>query len=193
MRPRLMHLRLCLALVFCLGAFLVEAASRRAWAADYQFATGSYAGDGTASHAIATVGFKPDLVIVSANANRHAVARTSTMSVGRSKALVGDGAANTDRTGSLDASGFTVGGTDDVNKVGTTHYWIDFRVAAGSMAMGTYNGNGQDARKITGLGFLPTYVLILSEGARPAALRFVEETFDNSLELQRIRRTEQPD
>ena len=142
--------------------------------------SGSYTGNGLNNRPI-FVGFQPDVVIVdrydAANpgANNEAVLRTSTM--------IGDASKNMDRGAggvalapnlvkTLDTQGFTIGTDNNVNQVGLTYYWVAFKAAPGQLKVGTYGGTGA-SQDITGVGFGPAYLMVLSAGAHNAVQKSV--------------------
>ena len=151
--------------------------------AEAAVASGSYAGNGVASRSITGAGFRPDVVIVKADSNSvAAVVRTATMGV--AKEMTGTANASTGYILSLDADGFTVGNGSRVNQSGTTYYWIAFQTTPGESKVGAYPGNGFDNRAITGLGFTPSYVIVIPEGNHVvyhrSSLMFESYDFDNS-------------
>jgi uncharacterized repeat protein (TIGR01451 family) len=132
--------------------------------------SGSYVGNGSANRAITGLGFRPDVVVVKADSSLvRAVVRTATM--GLSKEMTGAAAAATGYVLSLDADGFTVGNNSRVNQSGLTYYWIAFQTTAGESRTGNYTGNGLDNRSITGLGFTPSYVIVIPESIYPVYQR----------------------
>ena len=129
-------------------------------------ASGRYVGDGSASRAIAGVGFRPDVVIVKGDSGSvRAVVRTATMA--SSKEMTGAAAATAGYVLSLDADGFTVGSNARVNQAGVAYYWIAFQTTPGESRTGSYIGDGFDNRPITGLGFTPSYVIVIPENVYP--------------------------
>ena len=66
------------------------------------------------------------------------------------------------RIQSLDPSGFTVGTIAQVNGGGITYHWVAWKAAPGEMTVGTYTGNGAGSQSITGLGFSPDIVFVIS-------------------------------
>ena len=157
-------------------------------------ATGSYTGNGT-SQSITGVGFQPDVVIIKGDTNKNAILRSSTMTGDASKSLVGNSSLLSGRIQSLDTDGFTVGSNADVNLGSTAYYWVAFKEAAGQLDVGTYPGNSTDDHNISGVGFQPDYVIVLSEGTHnvlhhsstmPAdfSVRFSEQTmFTDRIQL----------
>jgi len=123
----------------------------------------SYVGDGGSSHPITGVGFQPDVVIIKAATNRAGVIRTSTMSGDAAKVLGSTGTLQSNYIESLDADGFTVGSTQQVNTSGTTYYYAAMK-AGSDLEVGSYPGNGVDNRSITGVGFQPVWVITLGDG-----------------------------
>jgi hypothetical protein len=133
-------------------------------------ASGSYSGNGFDDRNISGVGFQPDAVIVKGNASQVAVVRTSTMSGNATKELSGATALSSNRVQALQSDGFQVGTSSTVNASGTTYYWTALKAAAGHLTLGTYTGTGAN-RSITGLGYSPEYVMILSASANNAVQR----------------------
>ena len=138
--------------------------------------SGRYTGDGVDDRAI-YVGFQPDVVIVdredltTPNPNDEAVIRTSTMLGDLSKdmdANAGGNALGANRVQSLDPLGFTIGTDNNVNQNGIVYHWVAFKAAPGQLKLGTYGGTGV-AQNITGVGFGPAYLLVISAGAHNVA------------------------
>jgi len=146
-------------------------------------ATGSYDGNDNSNRAITGLGFAPDVVIVKGTNALAAVIKTNTMPGNNSKALGEPAAMSSGRIESLDADGFTVSNAAEVNALTERYDWVAFREAAGEMMTGTYDGNGQDAFPILGLGFEPGYVVVFNEGNFQAAQRFADQGFDESYEF----------
>ena len=87
--------------------------------------------------------------------------------VHRSSTMAGDISFEFDNTGSaanliqaLQADGFQVGTDARVNTNGTVYYYVAWNEIAGKMDVGSYSGNATDNRSITGVGFLPQYVIV---------------------------------
>jgi uncharacterized repeat protein (TIGR01451 family) len=150
--------------------------------AQMRVATGTYTGSGSGSRAI-SVGFKPDLVILKGNNNEFTVASTSTMS-GSVKELGKNTALMSGVIQSLDATGFTITSDPHVNTNGTTYYWAAFAAYAGEMKVGTYLGTGLDNVSITGVGFQPSYVIVMSNSGQDAMQRFPSQAGDASRTFQ---------
>ena len=148
-----------------------------------QFATGSYTGDGNDARAITGLGFSPDVVFVEREGDKSTVVRTSTMSGDSAKLLALDSNPAANLIESLDADGFTVGTNDAVNKSPETYHWIAFKDAATRVDVGSYAGDGADNRSITGVGFQPDYVAVMSGGDKKGVHRFSSQTGDSSFEF----------
>lgn len=86
---------------------------------------GSFTGDGTAALSTKGLGFKPNVVIVKANAAQYARILTTDM-VNNTATSMYMGTTTTDTTGilTLDADGFTVGSGASVNGNGVTSQYI---------------------------------------------------------------------
>ncbi len=150
--------------------------------AQAQMTTGSYVGNGAAGRAITGLGFRPDVVIIKVDYSdgvvdlSAGVIRTSTMVGDLSKPMRGSQALLANLVQSLDANGFTVGNDERVNwgpglcgGANCTYYWVAFK-AGPNLKLGTYTGNDA-TQAITGLGFSPEYVLVISANARPMIQR----------------------
>ena len=59
-----------------------------------------------------------------------------------------------------------------MNQNGVTYYWTAFLERPGQMKVGSYTGNGNDNRSLTGVGFQPGYVMVMGAGATAAVQRF---------------------
>jgi hypothetical protein len=171
-----MRLKLVPVLLPAVALLLLLAPPARA-----QMATGSYTGDGSSNLAITGVGFQPDIVFVKNTGSFVAYCRSSSMSGDNSKSLGGATALAAGAIKSLDADGFTVGSNTAVNSNGVAHYWIAFKANPGQVAAGSYGGNGADDRSITGVGFQPAYVIVMSAGANEAVHRSAAVAGDTTL------------
>ena len=159
-----------------LTLFLLSAGVARA-----QIRSGSYSGSGS-PRSITGLGFQPDVVILKGNDNTiRAIGRTSTMSL--SKGMVSAVAAASGLITSLDPDGFSLSGDVQVNKLAVAYHWVAFRMEAGESKVGTYTGTGADNFDITGLGFLPAYVVVIPTSARPVYHRSSSMTGDDSFDF----------
>jgi murein DD-endopeptidase MepM/ murein hydrolase activator NlpD len=122
------------------------------------FCVGSYTGDGTATHAINTVGFQPNMVTVKRSGTSIAVFRTSSMPTNDGQIFDSNESTDGSRFKTLDSTGFTVGANGQVNTNGNTYWYFAFKTTANAFAVGSYTGDGTDNRGITGVGFKPNLV-----------------------------------
>jgi len=155
-----------------LGAMLFSL-SRPAYS---QMLTGSYVGDGTDERAITGLGFQPDVVVIKGDTNQSAAVRTSTMVGDAAKPVPGSTALTANLIQSVDSGGFTIGSDNRVNASGINYYWIAFKQDS-DLELGTYVGNSgskpaeRRSQDITGLGFEPDYVVVMSQAADTAYQR----------------------
>jgi hypothetical protein len=135
--------------------------------------TGTYAGNGAPGRAITGLGFRPDVVIIkgydydASLTPTSTVLRTSTMTGDNTKPLVLNNALSTNLIQSLTPDGFTVGSGRQVNQNLITFFWAAFKANA-DLKVGTYVGDGTASHSVTGLGFSPEYVIVMSAGPRRA-------------------------
>lgn len=127
-----------------------------------QVLSGSYTGDGTDNRAITELGFRPDVVIIKGDTTQIGVIRTSTMTGDAAKPMTGATALTANLIQSLDIRGFTIGNDARVNGNGVEYYWVAFKAVPGKMKVATYTGNGVAGRAITGVGFSPELLFLLS-------------------------------
>jgi len=120
---------------------------------------GSYIGDGAGGRSISGIGFQPDLVWLKGDVYEAAVWRSSEMPGDRT-ALFTTGREIVDAIEALESDGFQVGSHPAVNGPTSVVHYVAFRAVPGSLAVGTYTGNGLDNRSITGLGLEPDYVWV---------------------------------
>lgn len=128
-----------------------------------RLASGSYIGDGTDDRAILVFAFEPDAVFIKCECNRPGVVRTNTMLGDAAKTLTSTGTLDTDLIQSLDSSGFVIGSDVNVNKDGEVFHWAALK-AGDELVLGTYLGDGNDDRSITGIGFKPEWVATIGDG-----------------------------
>ena len=127
------------------------------------FTTGTYAGNGTDNRNVVTgLSFSPALVLVKQDGANYAWAKPSSLADDASYNFYG-GPPTANRIQALNSDGFQVGTNASVNANGSNYYWFAFAEVAGWMDVGTYVGNSVDSRSITGVGFQPNLVLVLSD------------------------------
>lgn len=142
---------------------------------------GTYTGNGLDDRSIPGVGFQPDFVIVYRVDTRFAVWRSSDFATDFSLAFINGNAGNNIQA--LEADGFQVGTSADVNANLATYHYIAVKKKAGVFNTKTYTGNGADDRSLSGLGFQPTFVHTgRGDGGAPLPVaRFGAETGDASM------------
>jgi YD repeat-containing protein len=149
-----------------------------------QFTYGTYVGNGVDGRSITGVGFQPDAVIIKSSSGNYAVMRTTTMAGDATKQLAAGNGLQTNRIQSLNADGFTVGNNGEVNSSGTTYYWMAYKdTGEGDFKVGSYTGNGLDNRSITGVGFQPDYLIVMSAAGQKAVQRSSAMVGDKSLQF----------
>jgi uncharacterized repeat protein (TIGR01451 family) len=146
----------------------------------FRVVSGSYIGSGVGGQVITGVGFEPDIVLIKGDNGETPVIRTSTMTGDNSKPIGVDSGVLPNQIRSLDADGFTVGGSNRVNQTGVSFYWTAFRGARPELVVGSYEGDGTDDRSID-VGFEPEYVIVMNETAQDAVQRFADQLGDASL------------
>lgn len=122
-------------------------------------ATGTFTGDGLDNRAI-TVGFQPDLVIAFNEADDKVFFLMPDMGTNGARPTNGELTPTANTIQTLDANGFTVGSSENLNDSGVEVHWLAIKEAAGIFKVLTYQGNGVDNRSITGVGFQPTFVWV---------------------------------
>lgn len=132
--------------------------------ADLFFARGTYAGNGT-NQDIIGLGFQPKVVIVQGDDGTNGRALLMTDTLATAISLTDD-----DVNAGIDAllaDGFGVtaltGDDSRVNESGVTYYWYAFG-GAGCLT-GTYTGDGNSLKGVTGLGARPKMVNVKESGA----------------------------
>jgi hypothetical protein len=154
--------------------------SRNSGSGAAQMITGTYVGDKTDDRSVTGVGFRPDVLIIKGDLKKRAMIRTSSMVGDKTKDMTGGSSVETNRIQSLDSDGFTIGDHDEVNKNGTSYYWVAFRVVEGQMEVGTYTGDGSSDRVVAGMCLSPSLVMVFTEGKKEAVHRsdYSADTFD---------------
>lgn len=134
---------------------------------------GSYTGTGS-SLGVTGVGFQPDLVIVAAFSTGIAAHfKTTTMGSTTSIQVRGDTSSVSDAITALDADGFTLGTSGNVNTSGRSYWYFAVRDnGAGDFKIGSFTGDATDGKAITGFGFQPNYVLIKSNSSIVGAAKY---------------------
>jgi len=132
------------------------------------FATGSFAGDGTDDRSITGLGFTPDMVWAQ-NENMMAAWTTSDAEAGYSH-FFSTTIYQQNIIQQLISDGFEVGSSNYANQSGETIYWAAWKKISGLSTGGMYTGNGVDDRSITGFGGQPNAILLKCELSAPPAI-----------------------
>ena len=143
---------------------------------------GSFVGNDADDRSISTMGFQPDYVIVMSAAGIEPVHRSSAQS-GDSTLWFKGVAPAANLIQALEASGFQVGSDDNVNLNGVTFHYIAWKAVSGRTAVESYAGNGQDNTDISGVGFMPEYLIIKQDNKKEAVHRSDTVSGDNTLQF----------
>lgn len=112
---------LTLFIVACFSFMFINMQAAITWT------VGSYVGDGATSKAITGLAFTPDVVIVkSSNTTNPAQVKIFGMPTNESRSFTSVSAMITNGIKTLDAGGFTVGNSGNVNTSGKTYYFYAF-------------------------------------------------------------------
>ena len=149
-------------------------------AASGTVAVGAYTGTG-AARSISGLGFSPEHVSVLGSAAQRATQRFAGMSRGFQ---FDSDSGTTTRVTALDADGFSLGTSAEVNANGTTYHYVALNDTPASIDIASYSGNAADNRSVTGVGFEPDHVMIRANDTttgRLGAFRPSAMTGDSSL------------
>ncbi len=127
---------------------------------------GSYVGTGVA-HGETGIGFQPDYLIILPAGLFNSYHRTSGMA-GDAAARLDGLALEAGQITSLDADGFSVGTTDQTNKLSDTYHYLAFKNVANQVEEGSYTGDGA-ATKAIAVAFQPEYVIVIPAEDRELA------------------------
>lgn len=144
----------------------------------FTMANGTYTGN-TTGQSITGVGFAPDLVMVKDGAANYQAFRTKLMKADNTAYFSNAAANGATLITSLDADGFTVGGSTVVNTLNNTYQWTAFgnafntetNTGAADFSIGAYMGNGIDNRNITGVPFQSDLVAVKRNGVTAGSWR----------------------
>lgn len=122
------------------------------------FCVGTYTGNAAATQNI-TTGFQPDFVMVKRDTAVGAHYKTTALGSNTETLwLTATVKSTSGYINSLNATGFTVGTTD--NAGGGTFYYVAFKESANFFKQGSYTGNTTDETVIPGIGFAPDFVIV---------------------------------
>lgn len=144
-----------------------------------RLAVGSYVGNGVDGRAI-PVGFAPRYAVVLGQNDDVAMQRFTAQATGESVPFTHD-SEKTDRIQNFLSSGLDVGTHKSVNQTGESYHWAAWIAASHVTTEGTYVGNDNDNRNITGLGFSPEVVFVKTQQSKGGAFRPVAIVGDVSL------------
>ncbi|MCD6161062.1 MAG: right-handed parallel beta-helix repeat-containing protein [candidate division Zixibacteria bacterium] len=149
-----------------------------------EMVVGSYTGDDTDNRSINSIGFQPGYVIVMSEADKRAMQRFSSEPINQSMQFNNDNE-KANRIQDFEADGFQIGDHNTVNNSGVIYHYIAWNSVPGRIADNWYNGDGNDNRDITDVGFQPEYIIIANEGNinsvhRPSSLTADSTLFFNS-------------
>ena len=139
---------------------------------------GSYVGDGADGRAITGLALQPMRVLTMGDGS-DTYFRPGTIAGDESFNMV-NGGSQLNRIQALLADGFQLGDDDDVNQSGATFHYVAWADSA-QAAEGSYTGDNQDGRDITGLGFQPQFVWVKREDAGKSVWRPESLTGDATL------------
>ena len=133
---------------------------------------GSYVGNGADNRSITGVGLQPVWAVTLGDGD-DSIFRPGPLAGDASYSMTGTTSVTNDIQ-ALQADGFQVGSSADVNQSGVTYHYIVW-AASTHVKTTSYAGNGVDNRSITGVGFQPLMVWIKRDDAqqpvwRPASL-----------------------
>ncbi len=118
------------------------------YAASCVYAYGNYIGNGNATKAITGISFTPEAILVKPVGNYGAWITTNTMAAGYAKLLSSTAAVTTGYISSIDAGGFTVGTSANVNNV--LYQYVVFDETT-DFNIGSFTGNAVTATDHSGL------------------------------------------
>ncbi len=130
-------------------------------------AVGSYLGIGLSSRDVTGLGFAPAVVFVIGDNNHRPHWKSLAMPAGESMAFDDEGLRGGLITDLL-TDGFHVGTDSSVNGLFTTYFYVAWGESPGSLAVGTYVGNGANKQDVHGMGFTPEWALVKAGEGLPA-------------------------
>jgi hypothetical protein len=132
------------------------------------FCVNSYTGDGSSTHAITTVGFQPNMVMIKGSGATQGIFKTSSMPLNVAQNFsVSNESTDGTRVKTLDATGFTLGNGSPVNTNAANYWYLAFKNSSGIFSEGTFTGDGTASKSIN-VGFKPNYMWIKNSNATVA-------------------------
>jgi hypothetical protein len=139
---------------------------------------GSYVGDGSDDRSITGVGLEPVWVITLGDGS-DSVFRPGPIAGDNSYLMTGS-SAQADHIQTIEADGFQIGSSADVNGSGITFHYIAW-AASPQVSTGAYIGNHVDDRSIAGIGFQPLVAWVKRYATRTSVWRPASLSGDASL------------
>ncbi|MCB9044823.1 MAG: T9SS type A sorting domain-containing protein [Chitinophagales bacterium] len=131
---------------------------------------GTYTGNGTDNRNITGVSFQPDFVWV-LSPGQQCVWRTSSMT-GDNSITFNSFSQTANWIQAINSNGFQVGDDAKVNASSTGYNYVAVKSVSGKFAVGSYTGDGNDNRSITGFGLTPGFVVVKrGDGATTGAMK----------------------
>lgn len=126
------------------------------------FRTGNYVGTGADNRdfTVGGINFTPDFVSIFGNTTQDKLWRSSSMSSEVCQYFSATAQATSDRIQNLQTNGFQLGTNAQVNSSGVEYFFAALKALSGVISFGTYSGDGNDNRSISGIGFTPDFVLV---------------------------------
>ena len=127
---------------------------------------GTYVGDGNDDRNItAPMGFTPDFILVGADELVTSYWKTKMNTVEATIQFIAGAFEATDHVQAFIANGFQVGTSSNVNHSGRNYHYFCLKEISGLIKFGSYTGDSNDNRNITGVGFQPDEVWIKGDHA----------------------------
>jgi hypothetical protein len=146
--------------------------------------TGKYTGNGTDNRDITGLGFQPDIAITFCDSSYvycEAYWRTSS-NTSDSVSNFGSSGVSADKILGFVADGFRISDDNRVNRDNVPYRYVAFKLITGYSWTGTYTGDGNDDRSITGATAEPNLVWVgAQKSIRSRVFKTSSEDGDNSL------------
>lgn len=114
----------------------------------------TYSGNSTNPRSFTSVGFQPDFLSIKRSGASGGIWASSAHTAGYNQWWISRVQDTSGFINSLDATGFTVTATNEVNATGSTYWAFAFKNVSGAFYVGSYTGNGT-SQSITAPGFKP--------------------------------------
>lgn len=138
----------------------------------FSIRTGYYTGDGNDDRSITVEsGFQPDLVITIPDDSDYPMYRSSSRIDGKTAYFANNTSPVLNCVQLLEANGFQLGSSVRVNQSGILYNYAAIRFSSDDSKAGTYTGDGNDDRDLTGVGFDPACVWTKFPGNRQSRCR----------------------